>query len=92
MQGTHVLLIASNLDARALQDDGDASRLPAPMQPLGLVILAVPPGRTLYGLELLAATTLAIIALSLVVWVLLVITLWRNYSVEKLLGLEPVAA
>lgn len=57
-----------------------------------LVILAVPLGRTIYGLELLATTTLAIIALSLVVWVLLVMLLWRKHSVEKFLGLEPVPA
>lgn len=39
-QGLRVLLIAMYPDPHALQDDGDASRLPAPLQPMGLVSLS----------------------------------------------------
>jgi cation-transporting ATPase E len=57
-----------------------------------LVILALPLGRTVYGLELLTPATLVVLGIALVVWVVLVVTMWRKHSVEKFLGLETVTA
>ncbi len=57
-----------------------------------LGIMATPFGRTLYGLELLSPTMLALLALAFAAWAALVVVMWRKRSVEKFLGVEPPAA
>jgi hypothetical protein len=55
---------------------------------LYLVILSIPLGRTIYGLEPLTPTTLVVDLIALVVWLGLVVLMWRQHTVEKFLGVD----